>query len=459
MSIAAKIHPRAFAIEFKDLATWSVAAQFVAEWNWPQEVIKPLGRILKRRSEAALETLSPETMVTLLTIRFDGSIEPREQIQIKGIKGRLFRVYPGDVIFSKIDVRNGAIGLARDDIDCMCVTSEFPVYSVNIDKVLPEYVKLLFRTTIFKKLLNSMISGASGRKRIQPSHLERVIVPIPPLRVQQKIVAYWSDAQSLISAIKRSIETIQNDSEKGLLKRIGLQIPPVIPRKGCFTINLSQNERWDTFFFRKDFISLDDQIRSANYTTLGDSLNFISRAWKPSDFPKGSFEYIEISSVTKNDGITHTRSVSVQEAPSRATTLVKAGDLIIATTRPYLGSFTIVGKKHDGFVCSSGFSLAESLKTEALDKEFILFFLKSEAGLRQLERRMSGGLYPAIVQSELEKILIPTPPLKVQKEVVAAYNNGLAEIQRLRIESKKISEEAGQQIEEMILGVSSVEDI
>jgi len=134
MSIAAKIHPRAFAIEFKDLATWSVAAQFVAEWNWPQEVIKPLGRILKRRSEAALETLSPETMVTLLTIRFDGSIEPREQIQIKGIKGRLFRVYPGDVIFSKIDVRNGAIGLARDDIDCMCVTSEFPVYSVNIDK-------------------------------------------------------------------------------------------------------------------------------------------------------------------------------------------------------------------------------------------------------------------------------------------------------------------------------------
>jgi len=72
---------------------------------------------------------------------------------------------------------------------------------------------------------------------------------------------------------------------------------------------------------------------------------------------------------------------------------------------------------------------------------------------------MSGGLYPAIVQSELEKILIPTPPLKVQKEVVAAYNNGLAEIQRLRIESKKISEEAGQQIEEMILGVSSVEDI
>ena len=149
MSLADQIRTRVFSIGFQDLTTWSVAAQFAAEWNWPLEIIKPLGRILKRRSEAALETLSPEAMVTLLTIRFDGSIEAREPIQIKDIKGKLFRVHPGDVVFSKIDVRNGSIGLAPDDIECMCVTSEFPAYSVKSDRALPEYVKLLFRTKAF----------------------------------------------------------------------------------------------------------------------------------------------------------------------------------------------------------------------------------------------------------------------------------------------------------------------
>ena len=49
------------------------------------------------------------------------------------------------------------VGLAPVDIDCMCVTSEYPVYCVKPDKALPEYVKLLFRTAVFAKLLNSMI--------------------------------------------------------------------------------------------------------------------------------------------------------------------------------------------------------------------------------------------------------------------------------------------------------------
>src|SRR6185437_7648318 len=112
MGEAAQVRARAFAVTYGGLATWSVAAQFAVNWNWSDEIIKPLARILTRRTDAASETLSPETMVTLLTIRFDGSIEPREAFRVKDIKGKLFRVYPGDVVFSKIDVRNGAIGIA-----------------------------------------------------------------------------------------------------------------------------------------------------------------------------------------------------------------------------------------------------------------------------------------------------------------------------------------------------------
>ena len=74
MDEVAQARPQAFSVGFRGLQTWSVAAQFAVNWNWPDEVIKPLASILRRRNEAALETLTTESMVTLLTIRFDGCL-------------------------------------------------------------------------------------------------------------------------------------------------------------------------------------------------------------------------------------------------------------------------------------------------------------------------------------------------------------------------------------------------
>ena len=191
------VHRRAFTVDFSALEVWSVAGQFSAAWAWPPSSIKPLGDALVRRREPASDTLAPDAEVTMLTIRFDGTIEPRARVRLRDIKGRLFRVHPGDVVFSKIDVRNGAIGVAPDDIELICVSSEFPVYAVDVRKAEPAFVMLLLRTDAVKQILNSMISGASGRKRIQPSQLEMVRVPIPPPPIQRRIVSHWLTRSSL----------------------------------------------------------------------------------------------------------------------------------------------------------------------------------------------------------------------------------------------------------------------
>ncbi|MCV4803146.1 restriction endonuclease subunit S, partial [Escherichia coli] len=83
----------------------------------------------------------------------------------------------------------------------------------------------------------------------------------------------------------------------------------------------------------------------------------------------------------------------------------------------YLGAIAIVPEKYNNYICSSGFALATSTKLPHVDIRYVLFFLTSKAGLLQLERRMTGGLYPAIVQEELEKIKIPIPSSEVQKEI------------------------------------------
>jgi restriction endonuclease S subunit len=148
--------------------------------------------------------------------------------------------------------------------------------------------------------------------------------------------------------------------------------------------------------------------------------------------------------------------VSIDKAPSRATTLIKEGDILLSTTRPYLGAFTIVPQKYDGYVCSSGFSLSDNTKRKDIDKEFLLMFLKSAAGLRQMERRMTGGLYPAITQGELEKILVPLPPLELQQELVKNAKNGLLTISNSSEKIAQVSQKSEAELEALILGNNEV---
>jgi restriction endonuclease S subunit len=449
--------PKAFVILFKDLHVWSVGSFFKLNWQWPTEYIKPLSSALKRKSNVVNNEDYLSGQMKLVTLHFDGTIVPRATNGKNDFKGNLYSAASGDVVYSKIDVRNGAIGIVPEEMARVAVSSEFPVYKVSAELAFPQYIKLLFRTQYFRQAINSMISGTSGRKRVQPSQLEALEVPLPPLPIQQAIVERWIKGQENIASTKDSTNGIQKSLEENLLNRIGVDLPPIVQRKGAFSLDWKDFERWDTFFYREDFIQLEKQLLSMKHAPVGKILNFISRPWKSSDFPDGVFEYIEISSVNKENGIFGSKSVNVNNAPSRATTLIKKGDLLISTTRPYLGAFAIVPAKYDNCVCSSGFALADRINIPEIDKDFLLFFLQSPAGLRQMERRMTGGLYPAIIQAELERVLVPVPPLEMQKEIMKQVKDGQDKIARERETAEKKSLEIKTEIEALILGTKRID--
>lgn len=259
----------------------------------------------------------------------------------------------------------------------------------------------------------------------------------------------------LVNRDKYLIE-LHNTTGKYLPGKI--DVMPPTPRKGPFAIMLSDLERWNTFFYRVDFVDLERQFSAIKSSQLGDILQFESRPWKKNSFEQSEFRYIEISSVTKEEGITGAPLIKTSEAPSRATTLVKSGDIIISTTRPYLGAFAIVTDEYNDCVCSSGFSLATGLRRPDVEPEYLLLFLKSEAGLRQMERRMTGGLYPAIVQAELEKIKVPIPPIQIQKNVIKAVIEGR---KRIKIELEKAKKKAldeMQSLDSLVLAVNYQEE-
>lgn len=441
MGEVARVRARAFSVCFSGLQTWSVGAQYAVNWNWSNEVIKPLANILRRRNEPALETLTPESKVTLLTIRFDGSIEPREPVQIKDIKGRLFRVYPGDVVFSKIDVRNGAIGLAPEDVDCMCVTSEFPVYSVDLQKTDSEYVKLLFRTVAFKKLLNSMISGASGRKRIQPTQLEGVNVPIPELSIQKKIVAHWNSTQQELAAADVALSGLVSELHAWLVKQTKGFCR--VTRSKVFLANYENTTQWDVKAGRAAaFVSANP-----DFIRLGDFTEECTETVRPRAEPEKEWP---VYGVNNKAGVFLSSMQAGKEfnAPYKK---IEKDWFFHNPTRANVGSLGIVPDVPADAITSPEYQVWR-LKDGFL-AEFMAVMVRTEYFLALVAFNRVGGVKQRMYYANLAEIRLPEIPLEIQKSFADRRKSIIARIQSANEEKTQRKEE----IEQMILGVRSLE--
>lgn len=443
MGEIAQVIPRIFGVSFRDLQIWSVAAHYAVKWNWPDKVIKPLASILNRRTEAALETISPESFVSLLTIRFDGTIEHREPVQIKNVKGKLFRVYPGDVIFSKIDVRNGAIGLAPDDINFMCATSEFPIYSVNTSIANPVYVKLLLRTLTFKKLLNSMISGASGRKRIQPSQLENVKIPIPPIPIQQKIVAHWVESQQKRAKADMSMSALISELHSLLVKKT--KAFEKVTRSQVFLANFENIHQWDVKAGRAAaFITANpDFIRLGDYT---EECTETVRPWEEYE------KQWQIYGVNNKEGV-FLSSMQMGKDFNASYKKIEKDWFFHNPTRANVGSLGIVPDVPEDAITSPEYQVWRMKSTFLPD--FMALLLKTDYFHTLVAINRVGGVKQRMYYANFAEIRLPVISEKVQRNFADRRQEISANITAA---NEKLSQRK-EEIEQMILGIRSLESL
>lgn len=121
----------------------------------------------------------------------------------------MFAVYPGDIVFSKIDARNGAIGVLSAGIAKAVVTPEFPVFIPHSDRLDGEFVKLILRAESFLTALHRKASGTSGRKRITAEAFLDLRIPLPSLAEQQAIVRPYRAALARVEELKREADEIE----------------------------------------------------------------------------------------------------------------------------------------------------------------------------------------------------------------------------------------------------------
>ncbi|MDN5350807.1 MAG: type restriction enzyme subunit, partial [Bacteroidales bacterium] len=275
-------------------------------------------------------------------------------------------------------------------------------------------------------------------------------IPLPPLSEQNRIVEAYNKRIKQAEENEQKAKELEEVIEDTLFRTLGLEKVTIKQfKKGV--INLfsfsSAFDRWD---MHKDSSASLTSLNQAKYPiiTLNEAFNFEKRGWKKNEHDSNYFDYIELGAVDPLNGITESKKIAVKKAPSRATQIIKTGDLIIGTTRPYLKRFAIVTEQFDENIASSGFQVISP--SESYNLEFLLEYLKSDYGIKQFEFFMTGALYPAITSKDLKKIRIPIPPISIQNEIAKRIKESKNKIHFLNQNSQVLKSTAIKEFENEI---------
>lgn len=153
---------------------------------WP---VVPLGEVLVK-SESWVELVS-DAEYQEVTVRLWGrGVTQRRQVTGAEIGSeRRLQVRPRQFILSRIDARNGAFGLIPQELDGAVVSNDFPVFDVDENRMLPEYLGWMSRTMTFVEACKTASEGTTNRVRLKKETFLRIPLPLPPIAEQQRIVA------------------------------------------------------------------------------------------------------------------------------------------------------------------------------------------------------------------------------------------------------------------------------
>lgn len=180
------------------------------------EILKPIKKTIK---------LEDDQIYRQVTVKMNGKGVVLRQ-EIPGIKiktKRQFVAEEGNFIMSKIDARNGAFGIIPKELNAAIVTQDFPLFRVNNEVMLPEFLNIVIQSPQFIKICQTTSLGTSNRRRLKVDKFLKSRIPLPNIEEQLNFLERINHINAKINSLNIEINNLNAKLRFEILNVWGIQ--------------------------------------------------------------------------------------------------------------------------------------------------------------------------------------------------------------------------------------------
>jgi type I restriction enzyme S subunit len=275
------------------------------------------------------------------------------------------------------------------------------------ENLLPRYLFHLMTSKGYKDFISGLSDGANINN-LTFDKLRAFPIPVPPLPEQQRIV-------DLLDEVFAGLATAKANAERNL-----------------------QNAR---AIFDSHLQSVFSQRRQGWEQRALGGLCSIARGGSPrpiSEFlttEPGGVNWIKISDATSSGKYIYRAAQSIRPEGAARSRMVNEGDFILSNSmsfgRPYI--MRTSGCIHDGWLVLSDYSAS-------LEQDYLYYVLGSQLVFRQFDRLAAGSTVRNLNIDLASRVVLPVPPLDIQRAIVQEVEALAEETQRLtRVYERKLA--------------------
>ena len=180
--------------------------------SWPPPLPSDeveLGALLTRARDTALVDADGEYRQITVRLWGRGVVERDVVPGSSLLSGPRYVARTGQAIVSRIDARNGAMGIVPAGLQGALVTNDFPLFDVNEAKILPAFMGWLCRSADFVAACRRASEGTTNRVRLDEEKFLRIKIRLPGIAEQRRIVAALDAADDLVARAQETLQATQ----------------------------------------------------------------------------------------------------------------------------------------------------------------------------------------------------------------------------------------------------------
>lgn len=411
-------------VRFPELYNWSV--QYLNDskirFNKKYPLVR-IGEFLTRNKTAV--TIQDEPVYQRVTIRVrNGGVVPRDEVKGANIgTKKQYVISSGQFILSKIDARNGAMGIIPESLDGAIVTQDFLAYDIDRTRINPQYLVLISTTKQFIDFCQSCSSGTTNRQRVDEAKFLSIRIPLPSLDEQNRLVKDFNSIMTFIKMEEMKVIDIEVKAVVAVREALGVALYPGYTEEQL--IRLTNYAAIDSWSVPKILLAGHSPFGESKYKCKKLSeLAFINPRTDLSMLnDTDEMSFIPMEDISDDYGEWQNKKIG-KKADVKGYTKFQNGDIIWARITPCMqnGKSALLSNLINGKgYGSTEFHIVRINSNEILP-QYIHTLLRHFDVLSNAKKYFTGSAgQQRVPASFLSNLLIPIPPLDIQRQIAIEY--------------------------------------